>query len=167
MPNIHSIWVVFHLCLVIKPICTNYHKLSILLIKLCNDYLKSQNTQICLQLERMTSDGFLDQNRCRSKLSFQLLKRLFLCIPPCELIMNLVQLSSRFGNSFLPKVECKPHKKQHNTLNQHIIGCNICHHYSNPFGWLVLWMVGVQLHQNVSLGKNPRAFYDAPMDVKV
>jgi hypothetical protein len=78
--------------------CISHHiKLSIFLIKLCENHSKTQNTPIYVQLEGMASNKS-PQNGCRTKpTSFQLLKNLFLCIPPNELFITFGQLSW-FGN---------------------------------------------------------------------
>jgi hypothetical protein len=85
------IWVLLGFCLVIGLICISQHKILIFLIKLCKGCPKSQSALIHMQLKRMTFNGS-PQNGCKTKLNFELLKNLFLCIPPYKLL-NLGQLS--------------------------------------------------------------------------
>ncbi len=60
-------------------------------------------------------------------------------------------------NGFVPKVQYKSHGKQHSVPNQYIIRCGICDHSSTLNGWLICWVIGVHLHQNVyPIGEKPR-----------
>ncbi len=93
--NIHLHMSFTWLCSVIGLICISQHKILIFPVTLCKGCPKSQSVLIHMQFKRMIFNGS-PQNGCKTKLSFQLLKNLFLCIPPYNRFINLGRLSKGF-----------------------------------------------------------------------